>query len=62
VVVRTFDKARGTWTTDNQLSPAGLTIYEASPNHLVWTGAELFLWSAFCDAKGVGAIYQPAAP
>jgi hypothetical protein len=62
VLVHTVDKARGTCASDNRVSPAGLTIYESSPNHLVWTGADLFLWSAFCGATGVGGFYQPAAP
>jgi Galactose oxidase, central domain len=62
VAVHIFDKARGTWTNDSQASPTGLAIDQSNPNNTVWTGAELFLWSASCDVKGVGGLYQPPAP
>lgn len=60
--IKIYDKARGTWTVDAPAAPKGLTLAESSSNHAVWTGTELFTWSAHCDARGVGALYQPAAP
>lgn len=62
VTIKIYDKTRGTWTSEASLAPKGLTVAESSANHAVWTGTEIFTWSAHCDAQGVGALYQPAAP
>jgi cysteine-rich repeat protein len=62
VTVHMFDKLTGTWTTDSTPAPPGIGVTASSSNHTVWTGSELFVWSAQCDPKGVGWRYQPPAP
>lgn len=62
VTVQIFDKAKGTWSTDSPAALPGIAVTSGNPNHTVWTGQELFIWSAQCNPKGVGWRYQPRAP
>jgi len=59
--VQMFNKMTGTWMSDQSPAPSGIDVGDAT-NHTVWTGAELFTWSAACAQPGVGGRYQPPAP
>jgi hypothetical protein len=60
--VHIYDKVQGVWTTDGPAIVPGLAVTYSSSNHTVWTGTELFIWSAQCDPTGAGWRYQPPAP
>lgn len=59
VTVHIFDKRTNRWTRDTVPAPSGFGLEINTTSHTVWTGNELFLWSAQCSAGGAGFRYQP---